>query len=179
MLKQWHSIVHVVVTCHPLPRWLHVARGLSPVVVNILWSNDQASVRQHTVFRVVVCVYDSTCLAVYESHDTRQHVHWCVSSVGNPSQEDAESGTDNLSHADTVRTLRALCFLAHNEKSHEDLTQQVFPTLVLLLPHLLGVLSSVAESRLEKDSGQVKDKAATPTGRLCACGVLHGRYMSM
>ena len=71
-----------------------------------------------------------------------------------------EGGNDNLSHADTLRTLRALCFLASNDKSHEDMTQQVYPTLVVLLPHLLGVLAVVAERGAgggeQKDRGQAK-----------------------
>ncbi len=76
-------------------------------------------------------------------------------------QEDTEEGgSDNLSHGDTVRTLRALCFLASNDKSHEDMTQQVYPTLVVLLPHLLSVLTEVAAADDKKDSGQAKGEAA-------------------
>ncbi len=41
-------------------------------------------------------------------------------------KDDAEDG-DNLSHKDTVRTLRALCFLAHNERAHEDVMLQARP----------------------------------------------------
>jgi hypothetical protein len=58
-------------------------------------------------------------------------------------QADVDGG-DNLSHGDTVRTLRALCLLASNEKSHDDMIQQVFPTLGLLLTHLLGLLATLS-----------------------------------
>jgi hypothetical protein len=56
-------------------------------------------------------------------------------------QEEGDEAGDNLSHGDAVRTLRALCFLAQHEKAHEDITTNVFPSLSLLLPQLLGSLT--------------------------------------
>ena len=157
--------MQLLMTC---PRSGVMVLDLQPAVL-MLWhaaasvpACDHLCVRGVCACLYVVCKAESCDLIAADLNRC-----WsCLPCALPPFQEDVESETDNLSHADTVRTLRALCFLANNEKSHEDITQQVFPTLVLLLPHLLGVLSTVAESKLHKDKGQVKDTPATPTGEL-------------
>ena len=93
---------------------------------------------KHSVLRVLLRLVEHRITA---DALISNHIVSLLASVLRPGESDGDgAASDNLSHSDMLRSLRALCFLADNEKSHEDMTQYVMPSLASLLTFLLSSL---------------------------------------
>jgi hypothetical protein len=88
-----------------------------------------------------------------------------LASMVRPKEEgEGEDGGDTLSHEDTLRALRSMCFLASREEAHEDVLQQVIPSLTLLLPRLLAALATAMPGAPGRANGAPVVEGGPPPG---------------